>query len=229
MSFRPPSDLTHRMKALPLDYRREQRLHERLLVTLNRKLADLSLVRARESSTSSWPEISLLTDLHPVVEWLTDKVLVRLGRQEAPVVTADVPAPTYLVQGIFSNALGRPTVVKWMAVRGAEVTDDMVGVLRRAGVGPTMANPLHRHDLDLLSSGIPGALEAAEAFLRRHSDDWDRALIDPIEKYKQRLGDWEQPTLAGERTKTDLAGLADSLLTTGRPMFRVLAVLDSAT
>ena len=229
MSFKPPSDLTHRMKALPLDYRREQRLHERLLVTLNRKLADLSLVRARESSASSWPEISLLTDLHPVVEWLTDKVLVRLGRQEAPVITADVPAPTYLIQGIFSNTLGRPTVVKWMAVRaGEDPTDDMVGVLRRAGVGPTMANPLHRHDLDLLASGIPGALEAAEEFLRRHSNEWDKALIDPIEKYKQRLGDWEQPTLAGEHTKSDLAGLADSLLTTGRPMLRVLAVLDSA-
>ncbi|WP_316753529.1 DEAD/DEAH box helicase [Streptomyces herbicida] len=227
ISFRPPSDLTHRMRSLPPDYRREQRLHERLLVTLNRKLADLSLVRARESSSSSWPEISLLTDLHPVVEWLTDKVLVRLGRQEAPVITADVDAPVYLVQGIFSNALGRPTVVKWMAVKGGEVTDDMVGILRRAGVGPTMANPLHGHDLDLLSSGIPGALEAAERFLRRHSDEWDRALADPIEKYKRRLGDWEQPTLAGERTKSDLAGLADSLLTTGRPMLRVLAVLDS--
>ncbi|WP_406167578.1 SNF2-related protein [Streptomyces sp. NBC_00996] len=228
ISFKPPSDLTHRMKALPPDYRREQRLHERLLVTLNRKLADLSLVRARESSTSSWPEISLLTDLHPVVEWLTDKVLVRLGRQEAPVLTADVDAPTYLIQGIYSNALGRPTVVKWMAVRAGEVTDDMVGTLRRAGVGPTMANPLHSHDLDLLSSGIPGALEAAERFLRRHSDDWDRALLDPIEEYKARLADWEQPTLAGEDTKSKLADLADSLLTTGRPMLRVLAVLDSA-
>ncbi|MFI1069887.1 DEAD/DEAH box helicase [Streptomyces puniciscabiei] len=227
ISFRPPADLTHRLKSLPPDYRREQRLHERLLVTLNRKLADLSLVRARESSSSSWPEISLLTDLHPVVEWLTDKVLVRLGRQEAPVITADVDAPTYLIQGIFSNALGRPTVVKWMAVRRGEVTDDMVGVLRRAGVGPTMANPLHGHDLDLLGAGIPGALEAAERFLRRHSSEWDRALADPIEKYKQRLGAWEQPTLGGERTKTALADLADSLLTTGRPMLRVLAVLDS--
>ncbi|MEU6555032.1 DEAD/DEAH box helicase [Streptomyces sp. NPDC046915] len=227
MSFRPPSDLVHRLKSLPPDYRREQRLHERLLVTLNRKLADLSLVRARESSSSSWPEISLLTDLHPVVEWLTDKVLVRLGRQEAPVITADVDAPTYLIQGIFSNALGRPTVVKWMAVQRGEVTDDMVGVLRRAGVGPTMANPQHPHDQDLLSSGIPGALEAAERFLRKHSSEWDKALTGPIEAYKQRLGDWEQPTLAGERTKTDLAGLADSLLTTGRPMLRVLAVLDS--
>nr|WP_229859608.1 DEAD/DEAH box helicase [Streptomyces poonensis] len=238
LSFRPPSDLVHRMKALPPDYRREQRLHERLLVTLNRKLADLSLVRARESSSSSWPEISLLTDLHPVVEWLTDKVLVRLGRQEAPVITADVDAPTYLIQGIFSNALGRPTVVKWMAVRGAaaegeagteaEVTDDMVGVLRGAGVGPTMANPLHAHDLDTLSAGIPAALEAAEDFLRRHRDEWDRALLDPIQKYKERLGDWEQPTLAGSHTKSQLADLADSLLTTGRPLLRVLAVLDSA-
>ncbi|KUO03970.1 DEAD/DEAH box helicase [Streptomyces caeruleatus] len=226
ISFKPPSDLTHRMKSLPPDYRREQRLHERLLVTLNRKLADLSLVRARESSSSSWPEISLLTDLHPVVEWLTDKVLVRLGRQEAPVITADVEAPTYLIQGIYSNALGRPTVVKWMAVSGGEVTDDMVGTLRRAGIGPTMANPLHRHDLDLLSSGIPSALEAAERFLRRHSSEWDKALAGPIDDYKRRLGDWEQPTLAGERTKSDLADLADSLLTTGRPMLRVLAVLD---
>ncbi|MGW7356339.1 SNF2-related protein [Streptomyces sp. NPDC054802] len=227
MSFRPPADLVHRMKALPPDYRREQRLHERMLVTLNRKLANLSLVRARESSTSSWPDISLLTDLHPVVEWLTDKVLVNLGRQEAPVITADVPAPTYLVQGIYSNALGRPTVVKWMTVRDRVASDDMVDALRRAGVGPTMANPLHTHDLDALAAGIPDALRAAETFLDKHSDDWDRALEQPIEKYRQRLGDWEQLSLGGT-TKTDLTRLADSLLTTGRPMLRILAVLDAA-
>ncbi|MFI9585361.1 DEAD/DEAH box helicase [Streptomyces sp. NPDC052236] len=227
ISFRPPSDLIHRMKSLPPDYRREQRLHERLLVTLNRKLADLSLVRARESATSSWPEISLLTDLHPVVEWLTDKVLVSLGRQEAPVITADVEAPTYLIQGIYSNALGRPTVIKWMTVTGGDVTDDMVATLRRTGVGPTMANPLHRHDLQALRAGIPAALTAAETFLERRSSDWDKALREPIRQYKERLGDWEQPTLTGGTTRTDLARLADSLLTTGRPMLRVLAVLDS--
>ncbi|MFD8639978.1 DEAD/DEAH box helicase [Streptomyces zaomyceticus] len=228
ISFRPPSDLIHRMKALPPDYRREQRLHERLLVTLNRKLADLSLVRARESAASSWPEISLLTDLHPVVEWLTDKVLVSLGRQEAPVITADVTAPTYLIQGIYSNAKGRPTVVKWMAVTGDDVTDDMVGILHQAGVGPTMANPLRSHDLDGLQAGIPAALAAAETFLDRHSAEWDRALIEPIEAYKLRLGNWEQQSLADDTTKRDLTDLADSLLTTGRPMLRVLAVLDSA-
>ncbi|MGW4159211.1 SNF2-related protein [Streptomyces sp. NPDC004788] len=228
LSFRPPADLLHRLKALPVDYLREQRLRERLLVTFNRRLAQHSLQRAREAgSTSSWPEISLLTDLHPVVEWLTDKVLVRLGRQEAPMITAEVAEPTYLVQGVYSNALGRPTVVKWMGVtRSGTVDDDMVSLLRRSGVGPTMANKLRYRDPAPLVGAIPAVLEAAEAFMEQHRDAWDRPLRESIERHKLRLGDWEQPTLAGERTKQRLTDLADDLLTTGqRPMLRVLAVL----
>ena len=230
ISFRPPTDLVHRMKALPPDYRREQRLHERLLVTLNRKLADLSLVRARESATSSWPEISLLTDLHPVVEWLTDKVLVSLGRQEAPVITADVAAPTSLVQGIYSNALGRPTVVKWMAVTGDEVTDDMVALLRRAGVGPTMANPLRHHDLDRPSA------PASRRPWRPPSASSTGTARTGTERCSSRSSSTSNGSATGNSpawpastTRTALARLADSLLTTGRPMLRVLAVLDAAS
>ncbi|MGQ4415345.1 helicase-related protein [Streptomyces sp. SAS_269] len=234
LSFVPPSDLVHRLKALPPDYVREQGLRDRVKVTFNRRLADHSLTRARASATSSWPDISLLTDLHPVMEWLTDKVLVRLDRQEAPVLTADVPRPTYLVQGIYSNALGRPTVVKWMAVTAnGEVDDDMVAVLRGAKVGPTMANPGLAHDTAGLAEAIPGVLDSAEAFLERHREAWDEPLRAPVEEYKTRLGPWEQPTLtsggaAPTATRDRLASLADSLLTTGRPMLRVLAVLAPA-
>ncbi|MEU9914744.1 DEAD/DEAH box helicase [Streptomyces sp. NPDC051001] len=231
LSFRPPTELVHRLKALPTDYLREQRLRERLLVTFNRRLAEHSLQRARESSTSSWPEISLLTDLHPVVEWLTDKVLVGMGRQEAPMITANVAEPVYLVQGVYSNKLGRPTVVKWMGVTWLEATreglvdDDMVSLLRRCGVGPTMANKLRFRDPEPLCEALPHVLDTAEAFLNTHRDAWDEPLREPIEQYKRRLGAWRQPTLAGERTKERLADLADSLLTTGRPLLRVLAVL----
>jgi ERCC4-related helicase len=231
LSFRPPTELVHRLKALPSDYLREQRLRERMLVTFNRRLAEHSLQRARESSTSSWPEISLLTDLHPVVEWLTDKVLVGMGRQEAPMITANVAEPIYLVQGVYSNKLGRPTVVKWMGVtwrkasREGLVDDDMVSLLRRCGVGPTMANKRRYRDPAPLREALPDVLDTAEAFLNTHRDAWDEPLREPIEQYKRRLGTWRQPTLAGERTKERLADLADSLLTTGRPLLRVLAVL----
>ncbi|OSP41021.1 hypothetical protein B7767_23225, partial [Streptomyces sp. 13-12-16] len=62
----------------------------------------------------------------------------------------------------------------------------------------------------------------------------DEPLRAPIEEYKARLGAWEQPTLtagggtAPTATRDRLASLADSLLTTGRPMLRVLAVLAPA-
>ncbi|MFJ2510819.1 SNF2-related protein [Streptomyces griseoviridis] len=231
LSFRPPAELVHRLKALPSDYLREQRVRERVLVTFNRRLAEHSLQRARQSSTSSWPEISLLTDLHPVVEWLTDKVLVGLGRQEAPMITSNVAEPVYLVQGVYSNKLGRPTVVKWMGVSWRKTkgeglaVDDMVSLLRRAGVGPAMANKRGYRDPAPLREALPRVLETAEEFLNAHRDAWDEPLRRPIEEYKLRLGAWEQPTLDGERTRERLADLADSLLTTGRPLLRVLAVL----
>ncbi len=242
ISFRPPAELVHRLKALPSDYLREQRLRERLLVTFNRRLAEHSLQRARQSSTSSWPEISLLTDLHPVVEWLTDKVLVGLGRQEAPMITANVAEPVYLVQGVYSNGLGRPTVVKWMGVSWREVVfknsegkrvrtwqglavDDMVTLLRHAGVTPDMPNKRGYRDPEPLRAALPRVLQTAEAFLDTHRDAWDEPLRRPVEEYKQRLGAWEQPTLDGQRTRERLVDLADSLLTTGRPLLRVLAVL----
>ncbi|MEU1694023.1 SNF2-related protein [Streptomyces hirsutus] len=112
-------DLLHRLKALPPSYLKEQRVAERMLVTFDRTLAQRKLTEARDSSTTMWPEVSFLTDIHPVVEWLTDKVLVEFGPQEAPVITTPhVDGPVFLVQGIHSNALGRPTVVRWMAVTG---------------------------------------------------------------------------------------------------------------
>ncbi|BCL23646.1 helicase-related protein [Streptomyces tuirus] len=226
LSFRPPTELVHRLKALPSDYLREQRLRERMLVTFNRRLAEHSLQRARESSTSSWPEISLLTDLHPVVEWLTDKVLVGMGRQEAPMITANVAEPIYLVQGVYSNKLGRPTVVKWMGVtRQGAIDDTMVSLLHRCGVGPSMANKGHYRDSKQLREALPNVLRWAEEFLAERRDAWEAPLREPIAEYKRKLATWHQPTLDEGRDRQRLADLADSLLTTGRPLLRVLAVL----
>ncbi|GAA4946782.1 hypothetical protein GCM10023238_11390 [Streptomyces heliomycini] len=146
-------------------------------------------------------------------------------------ITANVAEPVYLVQGVYSNKLGRPTVVKWMGVTWREAAgegltvDDMVTLLRRARVGPAMANKRGYRDPEPLRAALPRVLETAEAFLNAHRDAWDEPLRRPVEEYKLRLGAWEQPTLGGERTRERLADLADSLLTTGRPLLRVLAVL----
>ncbi|MER5846863.1 SNF2-related protein [Streptomyces sp. NPDC002012] len=233
-------DLLRRLKALPPSYLKEQGVAERMLLTFDRELADRKLTDARESSETLWPNVSFLTDIHPVVEWLTDKVLVEFGRQEAPVITSpDARHPTFLVQGIYSNALGRPTVVKWMAVTGlpsTPVVTSMSDALRAVGVGPRLAVTGGPRDRDHLQSLVPAAVAAARAHLERTKDAWADLISEPLADYRKQLARWEADSLLPgitsrkqrqvEKTADDQAHLLDQLQTTGRPLLRVLAVLD---
>jgi ERCC4-related helicase len=231
-------DLLRRLKALPPSYLREQGVAERMIVTFDRDLAQDKLTEARESTDTIWPGVSFLTDIHPVVEWLTDKVLVRFGRQEAPVITSPhITHPTFLIQGIYSNALGRPTVVRWMAVRtepGAPV-ESMTDALRAAKVGPDLARTGGPRDLARLQALVPEAVAIAREHLEKYRDEWAEQISGPLAEYRERLTDWRQDSLPGagarrerqiEETADEQARLLDRLNTTSLPLLRVLAVLD---
>ncbi|UUN29676.1 DEAD/DEAH box helicase [Streptomyces sp. FIT100] len=237
-------DLLHRLKALPPSYLREQHVAERMLVTFDRALAQRKLTEARDSSTTMWPDVSFLTDIHPVVEWLTDKVLVEFGRQEAPVITTPhVDGPVFLVQGIHSNALGRPTVVRWMAVTGIRPDGTgtpevrpMADALRDAKVGPRLARTGGPQNLDRLQALVPAAVAAARHHLDAGRAAWEEQISGPLAAYREHVAQWRTdsllPGVTGRRerlveeTADELARLLDQLHTTGRPLLRVLAVLD---
>ncbi|MEU6142236.1 SNF2-related protein [Streptomyces sp. NPDC047081] len=232
-------DLLHRLKALPPSYLKEQGVAERMLVTFDRALARRKLKDAQNSRDTNWPEVSFLTDIHPMVEWLTDKVLVQFGRQEAPVIASPyVRHPTFLVQGIYSNALGRPTVVRWMAVTGLPSTPlvgSLSAALEAARVGPRLAVTGGPRDIEGLNSLVPAAVSVARDHLERSRKAWDDLIEEPLAEYRKQLTVWHQDSLPGvsgrrrrqiEETARKQSDLLSQLQTTGRPLLRVLAVLD---
>lgn len=248
IAFEPPRDLAYRFRALPKSYLDEQQILPgrtgsagRLRVTFSKELAVRRLDVAKESSDSLWPNVSYLTDIHPVMDWLTDKVLVEIGRHEAPVLAAAVPSPVFLVQGIYSNALGRPTVVEWMAVGGlpgegrVETLDN--AFLTRAGVDPRMPGRAAPRDLPGLQALVPAAVDAATAFLKSREDAYRQQIDETLAPYRRRLTHWKQEALfgggggrAGQQQVALTAGrrfdLVRSLETSGAPMLRLLAVLE---
>ncbi|SCL29845.1 SNF2 family N-terminal domain-containing protein [Micromonospora rhizosphaerae] len=244
LTFLAPDDLVHRLTDLPRSYLRAHREGEdlRLKVTFDRKLAQRKLDQARQSKTPMWPEIAFLSDVHPMVDWLVDKVLIRLGRQQAPVLTADVAAPTYLIQGVYANRLGQPTVVQWMAVSGLPASPEirpMDEVLREANVGPSMVNRAETVPLEPLTRILPQAVEVARQYLEGKRDEWAQANAEPLEKYRAQLDHYQQASLFDElpgahrerrrqrvqATVQEQHDLLDRLETVGEPMLRVLAVL----
>lgn len=244
LSLATPPDLARRLSALPQSYLAEQGLTDRIRVTASREVAERRLEVARESTDSTWPDVAYLSPLHPLLDWLVDKVLVQVGRNQATVVEAGVDAPTYCVQGMWSNGQGRPQLVEWLAVSPSgdgHRIEDMFEVLRRAGVGPGMPNTGAEIDLAPLTAALGGVVEATRVELRRRRDAHDARIDELLDGPSQRLREWvERSTqLALElddrrrsrrerhvhEVRADTQRLIESLRTTGDPMVRVLAVL----
>lgn len=246
LSLVPPRDLANRFRALPQTYLAEQKVTERLKVTGSAEVADGALVDARKSTSSQWPTIGHLSPLHPLVDWLVDKVLAGLGRNEAPVIVAGVDRPTVAVLGSYANGRGQPQLVEWMAVSlgpDGTIVSDLFEALGRAGVTAEIPNPgpLAADTIGALHAHLPIAVDAARVALAARRQEHDTGLDEILAEPTTRLGTWRQLSfesallLEGRRRSDrerytrsvidDTTALIDSLRTAGQPLVRVVAML----
>ncbi|GAA1461802.1 DEAD/DEAH box helicase [Nocardiopsis exhalans] len=242
LAFTPPEDLKQRLKALPTGYLKDHKVMDRLRVTFDREHAQARLDQARSTKTT-WPDTGYVTDLHPLVEWLVDKVQVRTPRGHAHVLVGQVDEPVFLVQGTYSNALGQPTVVEWMAVTGLPgepKVGDMFEALEHAGVGPRMVNTGQGGDLSELQALVPEAVRAAAAHLTLRRDEYAERIEADLAEPARRVAEWEQLALEGlevskqdkrkqvQDTAEEQRRLLEKMRTAGEPLLRVLAVVKGA-
>ncbi|MEU2897009.1 DEAD/DEAH box helicase [Streptomyces sp. NPDC001273] len=249
LSFDTPEDLADRLDVLPAGYLRDHGITSRMKLTFSREDAADSLRRAREDADSSslWPDAHYVGELHPVLEWITDKVLVQLGRQQALVMQVDrarVPEPVFLTQGVWSNRDGRPTVVAWLAVdhldrpgeepRVRELTRPLLDGL---GLGPSMPDHFAAGDPAALQRLVPAAVDATRREMGRRRKEAEEHIDRPLRAYEAKVGHWLEQKLPGftgghtarERAAENLEAAAARLRTTGDPMVRVLAVLEPSS
>jgi ERCC4-related helicase len=248
LSFDTPEDLADRLDVLPAGYLRDHGITRRMKLTFSREDAADSLRRAREDadSASLWPDAHYVGELHPVLEWITDKVLVQLGRQQAYVIQVDrarVPEPVFLTQGVWSNQDGRPTVVAWLAVdrfdrpgeeRVRELTRPLLADL---GLAPDMPDHFAQGDPDALQKYVPAAVAATRREMNRLRAEAEEHVDRPLREYEAKIGRWLEQPLPGfsggrgarERAARNLERAAARLRTTGDPMIRVLAALEPSS
>jgi hypothetical protein len=113
----PPPDLMTRLKVLPQGYLAQRKVREKLLLAVTPEAGMESLRRATQDKvmqgnapgdqSTQWPQAHYLSPLHPVLDWAVDRALTRLGRNQVPVATAAVGAPTALELGTLTNQRGQ--------------------------------------------------------------------------------------------------------------------------
>ncbi len=242
IAFTPPDDLITRFRDLPPDYRSEQGIEDRLRLTGSTDFARERLARAQKSEDTSWPDVHFLSPIHPVLDWAGDRAVGRFGRDEIPVVTGSVDRVYFLTQAVWSNAAGRPAIAHWGAVTGlpsAPEVDDFETIVEISGLSESATNAgLHDDELSELQGLVPLAVDAARAHIQERRDDFERDLIDRVDRYRSGLKLWEQAAMqiadVGSRkggklevqtTSGNWSAIIDSLAASGDPFVRVVGVI----
>jgi ERCC4-related helicase len=109
-----PTELERRYERLPREIRPSGLIH-----LTDRPMEMMQAMEESRRQEASWTDKQYLWDLHPLVEWLTDRCLFRFGRHQAPVLLltegmAEQEA-AFVLFGSFPNRRGSPVINRWVS------------------------------------------------------------------------------------------------------------------
>jgi ERCC4-related helicase len=198
LTFSAPDDLWHRCQYLPRDVLPKGR---EFLLTTDRTGVQRAIAEARKRAKqgeTTWPREQLLWELHPVMQWLLDKVMCRFQRHEAPLIMATKLGKgrvAYLFEGVLSNKCSQPVVVEWFAVHLRPGQPLAVGALEpllaETGFEQGLANTgLDSELTELVQRKLDEAVRAATEHMQALGADRSKGLRLRVEEDRKRFEAW---------------------------------------
>jgi superfamily II DNA or RNA helicase len=198
-TLRPPEDLQRRFEYLPRELTEDGATFR---LTVDRPRVMAALEAAREHS-EGWPEWQLFWELHPIAQWLDDRVLAQFERHEAPILRlargVDPGEQVYLFQGLISNHRSQPVLTDWFGVsfatNGSHRIRHIEELLEATKLSEAPANP--GRDLpDNLRASLDARREEAVRLAREHMihhrNERAATLGQPLAQATQRLATWRE-------------------------------------
>jgi superfamily II DNA or RNA helicase len=171
LTLTAPRDLQERLKVtLPIEVRDSD--HRYSLCAQKDKITQaIELARQAKAEDESWPLLHYLWPQHPIMEWLSDRVLTAFGRHRAPVIQC--PQLTegeqaFMLMGLIPNRKGQPLLIEWQVAicsNGSWSLEDFPDFVQRTKL---KANSLSNRNQGIDTSGLQSNLPEAVAAMQRH-------------------------------------------------------------
>lgn len=181
-TFTAPADLRRRCRFVPQEAVPKE---WEFLLTTDRHEVQKAIADARRRAKrgeTAWPRYQLFWELHPVMQWLLDKVTTHFRRNEAPIILDNNLAPKtadFLFQGVMSNRRSQPVVVEWFSVQWTPTGFSIrtfQDLLERTQFDEGISNPEKDSVLrPTVEQELSKAVDEARAYIRqqtraRHAD-----------------------------------------------------------
>jgi hypothetical protein len=111
-----PRDLQERLRVtLPMEVRDGN--HQYALCAHKTRIAEaIEQARQAKAEDESWPSLHYLWRQHPIMDWLSDRVLTAFGRHRAPVIQCSQlldGEQAFILMGLIPNRKGQPLLIEW--------------------------------------------------------------------------------------------------------------------
>ena len=167
------------------------------MLSSDREAVQREIVRCRQDE-KAWPGIQYLWELHPILQWLNDKVVASFGRHEAPVI--HLPRGlregeiVFLLSGLVPNRKSHPLVHRWFGVSFMDgqfaAIEPFEDFLRRTRVHEnTIPNPGLSFDAERLERLLPEAVDRGRKWMVERRDEFEH---DINQKLNAKLNELEE-------------------------------------
>ena len=190
-----PMDLQERLKVtLPVEARDPD---HRYSVSAIREhvLAAIEQARQAKSEDESWPTLHYLWPQHPILEWLSDRVLTAFGRHRAPVIKCarlGTGQSAYILLGLIPNRKGQPLLVDWQVAIHTDSAwhlESFPGFIQRMEL---RAGRLPNPSAEIDTTGLQSRLPDAVATMREHMVQLEKSFSTSMQvRLTQTLADLE--------------------------------------
>lgn len=167
-----PLDLQERLRlTLPIEVRSSDHRYT-LCADPTRIAKAIEEARQAKVEDATWPALHYLWPQHPIMSWLSDRVLTAFGRHRAPVIcTPKLTTDEYalILMGLVPNRKGQPLLVEWQVVtqkKGKDFKlDPFPEFAKRIGL---KAGALSNSGKDVDVSKLQSILPEAVSVMKRH-------------------------------------------------------------
>ena len=186
-----PAELERRYERLP----REILPQSNALLHLTDRPVEIMRAMEEARSQAAWTNKQYLWDLHPLVEWLTDRCLFRFGRHQAPVLLLHegmaLQEATFVLNGCFPNRRGSPVINRWVSAvfDGGKFNrvEPFSTTAQRTGLGQ---NPIPNPGAAEISDLLPlrtKAIAKALTYLQEERKVFEATLTPKLKEQQERL------------------------------------------
>jgi len=184
-----PIDLQDRLKfAMPAEAR--TRDHRYTLTADPLAMAE-AIDRARQArrEEESWPALHYLWPQHPIMEWLTERVLTAFGRHRAPVIQLPQLVEgelAFILHGLIPNRKGQPLLIECRVAilqQGNWQLEAFPDFATRTGLqAGKLPNSGRALDTTVLQQNLPAAVSTMRRFMVERQKTFATDMTARLEK-----------------------------------------------